>query len=258
MTNTPPVWVISLRESKDRRHQISHQLKAAGLVYEFQDAVNGRDLSDETLSDCYDPYGAVTHTGGQLSLGAIACTLSHAALWQRMLDENIDEVIILEDDAVLTTDFVPLIENRAAFTPDWELVLLYSGTSRYSIWRQSRVYHQFKLVKFVSYVAGAVAYIIRKPAAEKLLKAGIPVCAPADYLTGGWLATGVRMYGVQPNCVTHPLNTTTRSSTPVTPEGDYQQARQEYLRTHSHHSEFVEKISSLYKRIHPAFAHHDS
>ena len=204
--------MISLKESLDRRAYIAKSLKELGLNFQFFEAVDGTCLAEAEFEDIYNPGKAFEYTGTHLTLGQIGTSLSHARLYQKMVEEDIEQAIILEDDAKLTPDFKQILSRRDDFPPDWELILFYHGWAYYSFWSRRRIYKQYRMVKFTGYVDGAVGYLLKKSAAHKLLATGYPICMPADYLTGGWIKNGVKLYGIQPVCITH-LCDAPRSST---------------------------------------------
>jgi len=49
------------------------------------------------------------------SLSNIACFLSHRKIWQKMLDENIQDAVIFEDDAIVKSLDFPAISKETPF-----------------------------------------------------------------------------------------------------------------------------------------------
>lgn len=81
MTNkyNPPIFVISLKHSEDRRAYITKELARFGLEFEFFDAVDGASLDSDTIKKVcsYD----ITKWRRPLSNGEIGCALSHISVW---------------------------------------------------------------------------------------------------------------------------------------------------------------------------------
>jgi len=100
-----PVYVISLARAADRRESITALLDADGVEYELVDAVDGRELNlsacDPPLNrdKCWKRYAVV------MPAGAVGCALSHLQLWKRMIAEQTEYAMVLEDDARWQTDF---------------------------------------------------------------------------------------------------------------------------------------------------------
>lgn len=224
----PPVWVISLESAVERRARIVERLERIGLPFDLCRAVDGNSLGEAEFSKHYDPYLATARTGGQLSVGQIAAALSHQELYRRMIHERVPEVLIMEDDAVPTRGLLSVLRNRTRFPRDWEVMLLYHGQARHSLWRRKRLVDEYRAVPIATYVDGAVGYMIRESAARKLLAVGVPVHLPADYLLGGWVTSGVRRYGVVPNCILHDDGPSTRPAAMPEGDGDFRAAKREF------------------------------
>lgn len=214
----PPIWVISLQRSTDRRAHIIHHLNNHNLAFEICDAVDGQQLTAVDLA-LYDAQQAIQYLGREMTQGEIGCALSHLRLHQRMLDESLEEILIVEDDAVLKFGFFEVLQRRALFPKDWELMLLSSTNGICSAWYRQPLFEHLTVVKFAGRVYGNAAYLLKQSGARKLLAAGYPIRVPSDNLTGGAVRTGVRLYGISPVCVTtlHPFDLS-QSTMPETRE----------------------------------------
>ncbi len=197
----PPTWVINLKRSPERRRYITAHLHELGLPFELIEAVDGWSLTPQQLAAAYSAERAITYMRRELAPGEVGCSLSHLKLYRRMVDENIDEALILEDDVIIHPDFFEIIKRKTLFPEDWELMLLYHGGGPVSFWRRQRLYQRYQCVKFAGVAYGGLGYLIRRSAAQKLLSIAYPICVPMDHLTGGGIRTGVRLYGVNPPCM---------------------------------------------------------
>ena len=95
------IYVINLDRDVHRWQGMVEQVQKQNLSITRFPAIYGRALSDKqkkdaTTSSCYK------HSTPSI----IGCGLSHKGVWQKILDENLDLGIILEDDALLVDDFV--------------------------------------------------------------------------------------------------------------------------------------------------------
>jgi glycosyl transferase family 25 len=205
----PPIWVISLRRSIERRAHITQHLKEHNLPFEFFDAIDGQTLTPDQWAR-YDAQQAQHCMGRELAPGEIAVALSHLTLYQRMIDQNLDEVLILEDDVVLKPEFVETLNRRGDFPKDWELVLLCYNWEIISAWYRQPIFRTSEVVKFSRKVVSSAAYLLRQGGARKLLAAGYPIRIPSDNLMGGSVKTNVKLYGISPTCVEtlHPCDPT--------------------------------------------------
>src|SRR6266704_3388507 len=106
----PPVYVISLQASAIRRQNMTARLKAAGIPFEFVDAIDGRT---ERLPDQFD--GARVVRDGFWGESALACALSHRKVHRCIATGSAEMALVLEDDAKLPPDFCKTLVSAAAF-----------------------------------------------------------------------------------------------------------------------------------------------
>ncbi|EHZ6874366.1 glycosyltransferase family 25 protein, partial [Providencia rettgeri] len=92
-------FVINLKDDLLKRDFMRNQLDNIGISYQFIEAIDGRIMSDNTIKqlaydypDCY------------LTKGEIGCALSHMAIYKKMIEDNIEIALILEDDALLPSN----------------------------------------------------------------------------------------------------------------------------------------------------------
>jgi glycosyl transferase family 25 len=177
------------------------QLNSLGLHYEIVEAVDGGELAPGELAAWYCPSRAIALIGRELTSGEIGCSLSHLRLYRRQVDEGLDEVVILEDDAVVDPAFVEILSRREALPADGELITFYASPARISYWGARAVDPRHRCVKFASIAYGTVGYLLRVSGARKLLAHALPIRMAADHLTGGRIRTGLRVYGLVPPCI---------------------------------------------------------
>jgi glycosyl transferase family 25 len=103
-------FVINLPHSVERRRHMEAQV--VDLEHEFVDAVDGRYLSTEGRPEWLRPT-------------ILGCTLSHRAVYQRVLEEDLPYALVLEDDMVLPPDIRDLTEAVANELEGREAGLLY-------------------------------------------------------------------------------------------------------------------------------------
>jgi glycosyl transferase family 25 len=174
---------------------MEEQLKGLNLPFDFISAVDGSKLSTGELK-LYSRKDALRCTGRELSRGEIGCALSHAGMWQRMMNEGIDEVLILEDDVVLGEMFIRVLQDRSRLPDDWELINFMTDVPQLPIGQP--VCDIYRVCRFEGFANRTGAYLINRRGAEKLLKHVFPVRWPADGLTGRTYITGLVSYGIEP------------------------------------------------------------
>ena len=126
------IFIISLKGSK-RRNSIQTQMENLNLSFEFFDAVNGKELTTEEITLLCDAQ-ALNENPNWLNRGAVGCALSHLFVYQKIIDENIDKAIILEDDMLLNNDFLDAYNYLKKRKTEEEVIQIY--------------YRAFKEVKF--------------------------------------------------------------------------------------------------------------
>ena len=206
MYDIPKIMVVSMSSSMDRREHMERVLSRLEVEYEYIDAVDGKRLNKHEVESCYESIAAKECIGRDLTAGELGCALSHKKIYQRMLKENISEVVVLEDDVALCEDFVKILRYRQQFPKNWELVLLGHGDSRvtgrgaYScFFGKKHLFDEYHVVCFPHLAYGTVGYIINLAGARRLLEQLNWITMPIDHLTGS--RKHIEVYGIEPFCV---------------------------------------------------------
>ena len=202
------VFVINLARSTERLAAITAQLDAIGVAFERIDAIEGKTLSDDAVEQV-SPSHVVRKTYHRaLSKAEIACSLSHRKAWQRIIDDNLDFAVVLEDDVELLDNF-PEVLNLLAQLPhtSWDFIKLYAlrrGGGKNIARRFSYKDHTF--VTYRRFPLGFVAQAVSRQGAESLLRNLPYVTQPADGQLKSWWEAGVYPFGLVPYCVTTDLD----------------------------------------------------
>lgn len=101
---TIPVFVISLRRAAERRERMVAHLSQIGITPRIVDGVDGKTLPDDTKKCLLGP-GITMHDG------TLGCYLSHIAVYETILAEQIPVALVLEDDARLSPLVTRLLEG---------------------------------------------------------------------------------------------------------------------------------------------------
>jgi len=187
------ILVINLASATERRAGMRRQLEALGLDFEFVEAVDGRDF-DVDQHPAYDAPRRRAAFPRDLAGGELGCLLSHRSIYQRMLAEGLDEVLVLEDDVVLGPDFLAVLPSIRAHAASYDVVRFLSAR-KISRLRQRRVFPLAKgywLARLETTPGGAYAYLIRRSGAEKLLPLMQRNWLPVDTLMGRSWEHGLR------------------------------------------------------------------
>ena len=176
-----PVLVISLTDSVDRREAISRYLDILKIPFEFVDAIDGRHGLPPEYEDQIDREATI-NKGRIMADVEFACSLSHMKTYQKIVDENIQWALILEDDAVPLSDLVPFLEGK--YYEQSQFTQLISGRPTYvKRTGQRKVFGKYK--SYLRSICGkaplAVGYVISNEVAHHFIKYGIPVDCQADW-----------------------------------------------------------------------------
>ncbi|MGO2231698.1 glycosyltransferase family 25 protein, partial [Psychrobacter sp.] len=85
-------FVISLQSATERREHINSEFGKHNVNFEFFDALTPDTAKDYALSL------GLNLDSISLTLGELACMMSHVALWKKAIDNHIPYITIFEDD----------------------------------------------------------------------------------------------------------------------------------------------------------------
>lgn len=185
------IFVVSLRRATDRQEAIKQHFK--GLEYEFFWAKDKQDFSipelvnvgvyDEAKALQYNRYGI-----RKLLTGEVACSWSHRNIYQLMLDEGLEKVLVFEDDAVPNLTSIARLPHTIAQLPqDWELLylgFLQNEDIQAKHWWKKQFYKLLASMGQYDWLTRAeVENLYPKPYSENLRKAGLHDCTHAYALT---------------------------------------------------------------------------
>jgi glycosyl transferase family 25 len=170
---------INLDRRKDRDLNVITQLKKFNLLNmsERFSAIDGKKLDLDKIDKKiitkegieYAKKGEILYS--HLTPGAVGCALSHRAIYQKIVDENINSCLILEDDITLDDKFLDKllnIENEIKTNDNiinYDLFFLgYHPASALNSYK----YYSPNIKKLFA-VYGLFGYIVTNKGAKKLL-----------------------------------------------------------------------------------------
>ena len=193
-----PIWVLNLERSRDRRSYMERQLNELNWRFEIVPAVDSRYLGSEDLKH-YSTQEAMKTIQRELKPGEIGCALSHAKMWARIVAENIEEVLILEDDVTIKRELLDVLDTRSTFPGDWELINFRTDVQKIPV--GPPVYAGYRICHFQRYDNRTCAYFINTKGAKKLCDHVYPIRWAADGLTGRTYISDLVSYGIYPDLV---------------------------------------------------------
>ena len=191
------IFMVNLERRPDRYERMKYNFDQLGIDYKWVPAMDGRKITEELLAETgikMLPEFSEPYHGRALTYGEIGCFLSHYRLWQQIVEEELDLVLIFEDDIKFEPYFISKLEYLKSELFDlegsWDLVFL--GRKILHNSEEPWLEGSEQLVK-VDYTYWTLSYLLTLRGA-KLLLAGEPLgkMVPVDeYLP--------IMYGRHPN-----------------------------------------------------------
>lgn len=198
INQTIPIWILNLERSGDRRKYMERQLNELNWRFEIIPAVDSKHLRSEDLK-YYSAQEAMKTIQRELKPGEIGCALSHARMWERIVAENIEEVLILEDDVTIKRELLDVLGWRSTFPEDWEFINFRTDVQKIPF--GSPVHTKYRICRFQSYANRTCAYFINTKGAKKLRDHVYPIRWAADGLTGRTYISDLVSYGIHPDLV---------------------------------------------------------
>ena len=192
-----PIFLINLKQSVERRKYVTDQLEKLGLSYNIFDAYLGKDYYKD--KDFYDEKKALKFEHRKLKIGEVGCSLSHNAIYNKIVKDKIPYALILEDDIILNEKLPLFLENIEKHLKG-NMVINISRCDVYKKKNQKKVFENFYLVspRYIKYggIACACGYIVTLDAAKIMQDYNKPVYFPAD--AWGYYLNKVNFYGIIP------------------------------------------------------------
>jgi glycosyl transferase family 25 len=192
------IFVLNLKRSTDRRKVMQEQMDKHQINFEFIEAIDGKQLTKEQLARV-DIKTANRRLGRTMINNEIGCALSHASIYQKMVDEKIKEAIILEDDVILTSGFVKHLKLSTLSNLGYDCLLLYYKYYYIGIIKQIDSFDNYQIHSLNNNPHGAVAYYLNYKMALRLKEITKTISYVADYPID--LNTLGKFGAIQPNMI---------------------------------------------------------
>lgn len=210
-----PIYVIALKESVDRRTVMTSRLTALDLNFTFIDAVLGNALSDKKIAEVTSPKRQ-NHLPMPLSKGAVGGGLSHLETWKKIADGDAPMALILEDDAELTSEMIPILKRLERLGDKIDIVNLHFRGGRLLV-DVAQLSENHKLTSCRYNSIGAESYVITKAAAAHLVKLYLPMVYEVDLFLNRWWDHGLHILTVNPPVAREDTSPTTIGYPPKKP-----------------------------------------
>src|ERR1700733_3870711 len=102
------IFVINLKSSVRRRKLMKQRLDKLGLAFEFFEATQGSAMSKQEIAQYFD-IDYYNNPPFHFTPGIAGCIMSHYFLYKKIVEENIESALILEDDMLLNKKLPELL-----------------------------------------------------------------------------------------------------------------------------------------------------
>jgi collagen beta-1,O-galactosyltransferase len=169
------IFMINLWRRPDRRNRMFQALHELRINFTYFPAIDRMTLNDTYLDSLgvkmlpgwADPWGE-----RPISKGEIGCFLSHYFIWQKMIENNWETILIIEDDIDFQPNFnkrvVEILVETEKQGKEWDLI--YAGRKRLHPDDEFEV-KGFPFLVHPEYSYWTLGYLLRRSGAEKLLAA---------------------------------------------------------------------------------------
>ena len=186
------VFIVHYSPLVNRKENLTNMLQIHQIHnYEFITDFDRDNTPRETLQEYFK--------GNDMTPAQICITISHFEIYKKIVENNYDLVLILEDDALLSSDFGERLEFYCSQLPsDFEIGFINSGCGFHAqnvtpdkIWYEATSSRT------------CCSYMITKECCKKLLDGGLPFKEVIDFeLNRKIKGLNLKCYWCEPTIVT--------------------------------------------------------
>ncbi len=105
----PPIYVLSVRSFSDRISHIQEEMGKHNLSFEFIFDYDVDEIDDATNQKYFKD-------NSDLSFPAKSITLKHIRAWKKALENHHQQILVFEDDVVLSNNFLKKLHRILEIT----------------------------------------------------------------------------------------------------------------------------------------------
>ena len=193
--NTLEITLINLDQSDQRRAKMVDSLAELGLTFSRFSAVDGR-AEFARLSGTCARHKFERNVGRSVLPGELGVYHSHLTVWREFLKTGKELLLVLEDDVVFHSDFVPVLTLAIEHGTDWDFLKLNKIRAKQPI-RQKKL-GAYNLNAYLGPATGLGAYLIKRETIERLLPNMLPIRRPIDHELDRIFTHDFRHFGIEP------------------------------------------------------------
>jgi glycosyl transferase family 25 len=193
----PPLVVISLIESQDRRDYISEQLDKSSIPFRFFDAERLKEYPP-----AYDARARLSMHGNHMNLSEVGCYDSHYRIWEQLAASDDDIWCVLEDDVELADNFADRLAAAMQAPLAFGVMRLcdFGGDGSWVVGTlpDGSILKDHRKQPF-----GTQGYLIHRSAAVTLLEYAKRILYPVDDLLNRSWEHRIKMISLSPGTLIH-------------------------------------------------------
>lgn len=119
------IYFISLKKTPVRKVKMIEHLNAIGLTDKNGNKAELHVANDGNfIKHRIDNNLKIKHKRSKMSISEIGCCASHREVWQKQIDQGLEYVLVLEDDARFDVDKLIELATNWSHLPEFELLHL--------------------------------------------------------------------------------------------------------------------------------------
>lgn len=225
-------FIIHLDRAVARKPAVEAMVRDAPCPMEIFSAVDGGAMShDELRRNVVDGTAHTPKYPFPLSKGEIACFLSHRAIWARMLQDDIDVALVLEDDAVIDP---PVFKTAFEYAQDSIATCGVIQFQTRAIPAAAPIHHAHPSARIVQprpAMLRTTAMLLSRAAARRLHEASATIDRPVDAFFQMTWATQQPVFAVYPSGVSEMSEALGGTTIQTAKKSLLERIRREVLRT---------------------------
>lgn len=194
------MFVINMYASRESWLNISFKLDALNLPYEYIDGIDASRLSSDGVSKHYSYLKNKKLFSRPLLVGEIGCHISHITCWLKIVRQNLDSGIVLEDDAILSEKFSSVIRFLQEHSFEWNFIRLQLETKNRILYSQKK-FLEFLFNEYIRIFDSTLAYAVNISMARRLVFELLPFGCTADSNSHLYYKYGINVLTIIPPVV---------------------------------------------------------
>ena len=183
-------YLINLKRANDRLVSAKETFDKAGIIFNLEEAVDGKDLSLPHKNYSELKYNLLH--GKKTNLGELGCYFSHLNVLKKFLNTKEDWALVCEDDIEFNEDIVEIIDDALRSEISFDLLRLSGGSNKTKEiglpLKLKKIYKDFFLSLNFGFKSGTGCYLINRHAAKNILQKINKMSLPIDHaLDRDWI-----------------------------------------------------------------------